>query len=202
MSSSGLAAAFAGEEELFEEETGEERGIVADNAVLFEEIVSDDADTELQEFIAVETDGGGVFGAITTGDVGGNGLGVGDDDIDDGAADVLLDGTKMVAEGVVGGFARLGHKVGDVDARGFRMDDGTGNFGDQEIGNDAGIEGARAHEDEVGIFDGFDSAGKGANAARVECELSNRKLATRDARFAVNTRAVGKRGDEVNVRKR
>jgi hypothetical protein len=196
------ALAFAGEEEFFEEEAGEEGGVVADDAMLLKEIVTNDADAELEEFVAIKADGVGTFGAITPGDVRGNGLGVSDDDIDDATADVLLDGAKMIAEGIVGSFAGLGHQVGDVHPRGLRMNNGAGNFGDQEIGNDAGIKGAGAHKDEVGIFDGFDRTGKRANAAGVERELSNGKLAAGDAGFAVKTGAVGERGDKVDVRKR
>ena len=196
------AVAFAGQEEFFEEETGKEGGVVANDAVLFKEIIGDHADTELEEFVAVEVDGFGVFGAITAGDVGGNGLGVGDDHIDEAAANMLLDSAKMIAEGITRRFARLGHKVSDVHAGGFGTNDGASNFGDQEIRNDAGVQGARAHEDKVGIFDGFDGPGKRAYAAGVKCQRSNRKLAARDARFPVDAGTVGKGGDEVNVRKR
>jgi hypothetical protein len=122
---------LAREEELFEEETGEEAGVVADDAMLFEEIIADDANAELEELVAVEAHGVGIFGAITARNVGRNGLGVGDDDINDATANMFLDGSKMITEGVVGGFARLGHQIGDVNAWRFGMDDGAGDFGDQ-----------------------------------------------------------------------
>lgn len=197
----GLAAALAGEEEFFEEEPGEEGGVVADDAVLFEEIVGDDANAELKEFFAIEADGSGVLGAIAAGDVGRNRFGVGDDDIDGATGNVMLDGAEMIAEGVAGGLTGLSHQISDVDARGFRMDDSAGNFRDQQIGNDAGVERTGAHEDEVGVFDGFDGGGERAHAAGIEREFSNGEFAAGDARFAMDAGAVGKRGDEVNVGK-
>ena len=195
-----LAVALAGKQELFEEQTSKERGIVADDAVLFEEIVGNDASAELEKFVAIEPNGFGIFRAIAAGDVGGNGFGVGDDHIDDLAADVLLDGANVIAECVMSGFGRLGHQVGDVHARGFRTHDGVGNFRNQQIGNNTGVKGTRAHEDKVSEFDGFNGGGERTDAARIERELSNGKSAPRDARFAVNAGTVGKRGDKVNVR--
>lgn len=90
--------ALTGEEELFEEEMGEESGVVADDAMLFKEIVGDDAGAKLEKFVAIEADGFGVFCAITASHVGGNGFGVGDDHIDYAAANVLLDGANVIAQ--------------------------------------------------------------------------------------------------------
>ena len=73
---------------------------------------------------------------------------------------MLLDGAKMIRERVAGGFAGLGHQIGDVDARGFGFGDGAGDFRDQQIGQDAGVERAGAQENEVGLLDGFDDRGK------------------------------------------
>jgi len=58
-------AAGGAEEEFVDEEAGEARRIVADEAVFFEEIVEHKLDLEFEEFIGVNDDGLGTFGAIT-----------------------------------------------------------------------------------------------------------------------------------------
>ena len=104
-------------EEFFEEEAGEALGMVADDAVFFEEIVQDDAEAELLEGGKIDGHGFGALRAIAAAHVGRHWLAIGDDPIDDAARHVLLDRSQMVGKGVAGGFARLGHQVGDVHAR-------------------------------------------------------------------------------------
>jgi len=115
---------------------------------------------------------------------------------------MFLDGAKMIGKRVAGGFARLGHKIGDVHARGFGFSDGAGNFWNEQIREDAGVERAGAEENEVRLLDGFDDHGNGAHAARRETEFFDRRAASGDARFAVNDAAILEFGDEVHVRKR
>ena len=194
-----LAVAGTGEEEFVEEEVGEAGGIVADDAVLFEEVVADDAHTELQEFVAVEAHGLGVLRAIAARDVGGNRFGVGDDHVDNATADMSLHGGKVFAERIMGGFAGLGHEIGDIYAWSFGAHDGVGDFRDQQVGDDAGVERARAHENEVGLLNGVDYAGQGMDAAGTQFDFANGDFAARDARFAMNALAVGERGDEMHV---
>ena len=117
-------------EEVFEEEAGEAAGVVADDGVFLKEIVEDDAEAEFLESGKVDGDRLGALGAIAAGDGGRNRLAIGDDPIDDAPGDVLLDGAKMVGEGVASGFAGLGHQVGDVNARGPGLSDGAGDFRD------------------------------------------------------------------------
>ena len=117
-------------EEFFEEEAGEAFGVVADDAVFFEEVVEDDADAELLELRKIDDYGFGALGAIAAGNVGRDWLAVGDDPIDDAARNVILDGAEMIGEGVAGGFAGLGHEIGDVNAGGFGPGDGVGDFWD------------------------------------------------------------------------
>ena len=57
-------------EEFFEEEAGEAIGVVADDAVFFEEIVEDDAEAELLERREIDGDGLGALGAVAAGDFG------------------------------------------------------------------------------------------------------------------------------------
>jgi len=134
--------------------------------------------------------------------VGRHGLAIGNDEIDDALRDVLLDGAKMIGEGVAGGFAGLGHQIGDIDARGFGLGDGGGNFRDHQVRKNAGVERARAQQNQVSFLDGLDGPGQRTHAARGKLEPLDGRAAGGDARFAVDGAAVFERGDEMHVRKR
>src|SRR5437867_11548437 len=112
LSGAGLVA-----EELFEEETGETTGVMAEDPVFLEEIIEDDAEAELLERGEVDSNGFGASRAITTGHVGRNGLAIGNDEVDDALRDVLQDRAKMIGQRVASGFVRLEHQVGDLEAR-------------------------------------------------------------------------------------
>ena len=72
----------------------------------------------------------------------------------------------MIGEGVAGGFAGLGHEIGDVHARGFGFGDGSGDFRDHQVRKNAGVERAGAKQDQVGLLDSFDGLGEaGARGA-------------------------------------
>jgi len=188
-----------GEEEFFEEKTGEAGGVVADDAVLLEQIAGDEANFPTEDFVAVEADRFGALGAVTADDFWGSSFVIGDDSIDEATADVVLDGAEVIAESVVGGFAGLGHEIGDVDAGSFGTGDSASNFRNEEIGDDAGVERAGPHEDEVGLLDGFDGLGKRTNAARGQLDFTNRNLAAGNACFPMDSLAVRKGSDEVDV---
>jgi len=185
--------------EVIDEEARERGGVVPNDAVLFEEIAGDEADFGSEDFFAIEEDRFGAFGAVTAGDTGRDGFAIGDDSIEDAAAGVGLDGAKMVAKSVVSGFARLRHEVGDVNARSLGTGDCVSDFGDQQIRDDAGVERTGAHQDEVGLLDGFDRGGKSANAAWGEFNFANGNVAAGNASFTLYALAVGKSGDEVDV---
>ena len=197
--SSGLYGLAA--EEFFKEEAGEAIGVVADDAVFFEEIVEDDAETELLERGEVDGNGFGALGAVAASDFGGDGLAIGNDPIDNSMADVGLDDAQMIGEGIAGGFARLGHEIGDVDPRSFGFGDGAGNFRNHQIGENAGVERAGTEEDQISLLDSFDGFGKRAHAAGRKAEGLDRRAAGGDAGLAVNGAAVFEFGDKVNVRK-
>jgi hypothetical protein len=189
-------------EEFFEEQAREAAGVVANDAVLFKKIVEDYAEAKLLELRKINGHGLGALRAVTAGDVRRDELTIGDDPINDAARDVFLDGAKMIGERVAGGFARLGHQVGDVDAGRFGLGDSVGNFRDEQIREDAGVERAGAEKNEVGLLDGFDDHGNGPHAARRETQFFDGCAAGGDARFAVNDAAIFEFGDEVHVRKR
>src|SRR6266576_1628957 len=190
-------------EEFLEEEAGEAAGVVAQDAVFLEEIVEDDAEPELLEGGKIDGHRFGALRAIAAGHLGGDGLAIGDDPIDDAVWNVFLDGAEMIGEGVAGGFAGLGHQIGHVDARSLGLGDGAGDFGDQQVRENAGVERAGTEEDQVALLDGFDGPGERTHAARGKLDfLDWRAAAGGDAGFAVNGAAVFERGNEVNVRKR
>src|SRR5216684_7154791 len=92
-------------EEFFQEEAGEAAAVVADDGMLLEEIVEDDAEAEFLESGEIDGDRFGALGAIAPGYIGRDGAAIGDDPIDNAMGDVLLNGAEMIREGVAGGFA-------------------------------------------------------------------------------------------------
>src|SRR6266513_4167201 len=190
-------------EEFFQEEAGEAAGVVAQDAVFLKEIVEDDAEAELLERGKIDGHRFGALGAVTPGHIGRYGLAIGNDPIYDAVRNVFLDGAEMIGESVAGGFTGLGHQIGDVDARSLGLGDGSGNFGDQQVRENAGVERAGTEEDQVGLLDGFDGPGERTHAARGKLDFRDRRTAAgSDAGLAVNGAAVFERGNEVNVRKR
>jgi len=175
---------------------------VADDAVLFEEIVEDHAEAKLLEREEINGDRFSALRAIAASNVGRDGLAIGDDPIDHTRTDVLLDSAKMIREGVAGSFPGLGHEIGNVDARGFGFGNRVGDFWNQEVGEDAGVEGTGPEKDEVRMLDGFDDSRKRTDTGRRELELFDGRAAGGDARFAVNYASIFECGDELNVRKR
>src|SRR5260370_24965924 len=117
-------------EEFCEKEAGEAGGVVADDAVFFEEVVEYDAEAELLEDGKINGNRFSTLRAITPSHIGRDGLPIGDDPIDDTTGDVFLDRAEMIGKGVAGSFAGLGHQIGDIDARRLRLGDGGGNFRD------------------------------------------------------------------------
>src|SRR5712692_7949981 len=188
-------------EEFFEEEAREAGGVVAKNTVLLEEIVEHDAEAELLHCGKIDGHRFGTLGAVAPGHVGRDGLAISDDPIDDAARDVLLDRAEMIAKGVAGGFTGLGHQIRDIHARSLGSGDGAGDFRDEEIGQNAGVERAGPEKNQVGLPDSFDGPGERADAARGKLEFLDGRAAGGDAGFAVNGAAVFERGDEMNVRK-
>jgi hypothetical protein len=110
----------------------------------------------------------GALRAVAPSNVRRDRLTIGDDPINDAVWDVFLDGAEMIGERVAGSFAGLGHQIGDVDAGRFGLGDGVGNFRNEQIRKNAGVERAGAEKNEVGLLDGFDDHGNGADAARRE----------------------------------
>lgn len=172
---------------------------MADDPVFFKEVVGIEADFSLDGFVAVYDDGFGAFCAVTAGNIGGNGFAIGDDGVNDAAGDVVVDGTEMVAERIARGLAGLGHEIRNVYSGRFGADDRAGDFRNEEIGNDAGVERARSHQDEVGFVDRFDGRGKRTDPAGRQFNSANGSLAAGDAGFALHALAVRESCDQVHI---
>jgi len=172
---------------------------VADEAVFLEEIVENELDLELEDLFGIDDDGLGALGAITAGHIGGDRLAIGDNPVNDTLADMALNGAQMFTESVVRSFAGLSHEVGDIDAWGFGAGDGMSNFRDEEIGDHAGVKRTGTHEDEVGLLNGVNGFGKGANAARHKLNLPDGHAAAGDFRFAADALAIGERGGQMDI---
>jgi len=184
---------------VIEQEAGELRGVVPDDAMLLKKIAGQEFNAEAGDTLGIEADLLGALGAITPGDLRRDGLAIGDDVVDEVPAHVILNDANVLAEGVVRGLAGLGHEIGDVNTRGSGASDRTSDFGNQEIGENTGVEGTGAHEDEVGFVDGLDGGSEGADAARDEFEFANGLGAARDPGLSFDALAVREGGDEMNV---
>ena len=82
---------------------------MAKDAVFLDEIASDEAYFQLQDIVAINENGFSALPSVTTGNFWRNGLAIGDDYVQDAAIDMVFDDAKMIAESVMGGFARLSH---------------------------------------------------------------------------------------------
>lgn len=190
------------EKKFVNEKAGEAGGIVAENATFFDKIAGDQADACIKDIVAIEKHRFRPLGAITARDFRRNSLAVSDDGIDYAATDVILDGTKVIAEGEMRGFPGLGHQVGNVNAGRIGAHDRAGNFGNQQVGNDTGVKRTGPHENQIGLLDGLNGGGERANTTRIQLDFANGNPAAGDARLAFNARAINKCGDKMNVRER
>src|SRR5260370_1651389 len=185
--------------EFFEQEAGKASGIVADDAVLFKEIVQNDAIAELLQVGDIDRDWLSALRAVALGDVGGNRLAIGDDAVDDAARSVALNSAEVIGQSVAGGFARLGHEIGDVDPRRLGFGDGAGDFRDEQIGKNAGVQRTGAKKNQVRALNGLDRFRQGADVARKQRELPDWLSASSNARFPVNFAAAFERGYQRHV---
>ena len=136
-------------------------GVVGDNAVFIEEIAGDKFDVAFEKIFAIDDDGFGILGAVAASHFGRDGFTIGDDGIDDAFADMSLNGAKMFAEGVVGGFAGLRHEIGNVDTGGFGTSDGASDFRDEQIGKNAGKSEPGRKKNEIGCWRAWTAKGSG-----------------------------------------
>jgi len=176
-------------EEFFEEEAGEALGMVADDAVFFQEIVEDDAEAEFLE--------GGKYRRprvrrpardkrrATSGDTAWR---LATTPIDDPARNMLLDDAQDDRPGRNRRFRRACVIKLAIYRRAEAVDlaMGRGNFRDQQVWKNAGVERAGAEKYQVSLLDGFDGLGKRARTPREESlSFFDRHFAGGDLRFAM-----------------
>lgn len=169
--------------------------------MFFNEIAGDKVDFQFEDVLAIENNRFCSLCAVTTSNFWRDGLAIRDNRVNHGATNVLLDGTKMIAEGEICGFPRLGHEVGNVNARSFGPHDRARNFRNEQIGDHAGIERAGAKKDDVRLLDGLDSCGERTHTAWVQFNFVDRDMAARDASFPLHAFAVGESCNQMHVRK-
>jgi len=190
---------FRANEEFLEKELSQSGRIVANDAMLLEEIIEHDAIAELLQVGDVDCDGLGALRAVALGDFWGDWLAISDDPINDAAGSMALNGGEMIRQGVTGRFTGLGHEIRDIDARRFGFGDGVGDFRDKQVGKNTRIERTRAKQDQVGLPNGLDRLRERADGAREQREFLNWFSAGADARLALNFAAVFESRDESDV---
>ena len=127
---------------------------------------------------------------------------VGDDEVDDLAAGLAVDGPDVVGYGVIIRFPGLGHDVADIDLRRLAGADGLDDIGYAEIGHDARIEAARSEDDGVGFPDGVDGRLDGPGVFRRRKDALDLAVGMGNLRFPFDDAAVGHFGIEAELFRR
>jgi hypothetical protein len=169
--------------------------------MLLEQIVQDDPIAELLKLGQVNHHLLRTLAAIALGDFRRNGPAVGHNPVHHRPRRVAADGAKVVAKRIRGGFARLSHEIGDVNAGSLGLGNRGSDFRDEKIWKDAGVERARAKKNQVGFVNSVDDRWKRRNAARRQKYFLDRCFAGGDARFPVDRAAAGEFRDELDVGK-
>lgn len=106
-------------------------------------------------------------------------------DVDEPLAGVLPDRLEVIQQAQVVGFPRLGHQIRDQHRGRRAAPNGCTNAGDQEIGDDRGVQRAGPEHDQVGVLERFDRGGEGVGVGRVEDELGQSLAGKADRRLAL-----------------
>lgn len=99
--------------------------------------------------------------------------GVDHDVVKDPLLYVDLDGGHMFASGEAIAFPWLGHHVADVDAGSIRLPKGLRDSGDQEVGDDAGVNASGTDADKIGIQDRLDGGSMGGAIGGVKVDATD-----------------------------
>src|ERR1017187_5390489 len=190
------AAAFLGQGDHY---GGSGGGVVADLVGVAGEVAGHDLQPHLHEGVDIVLHGeGGLPGVALL-------EGAGDEaDVDHGvveelAAGVAVEHAHVIAGAEFIGFAGLPHEVDEVALEGGRGTDGGGDAVHQQIGDDAGEQRTGAEGDQVGLGDGGEGGGHGADFARPQANGLDAMLAAADAGFADDDGAVGEGGFQRDV---
>jgi hypothetical protein len=99
---------------------------------------------------------------------------------------VLVNLLDVLGSGQAQAFIGLGHEVADEDADSACVGQRSGNAIDQKIGDERGVERARAHGDEVGAGDRVQRFFKRSGIRRIKRELDNTAAAGGDVGFTAD----------------
>ena len=114
---------------------------------------------------------------------------------------MLADHAKVVVDSVALGLAGLRGEIADVELQRRRSLDGLHHSLHQEIGQDRGVERARAHDDELGVEDGLRGFRVDLHAVGLEEDVADRPVLLGNLGFALDGAAVD-RGDKSYVLQR
>src|SRR5690348_12938465 len=123
--------------------------VVANYLSLLQELVRYNRDTHPAQSAGISLNLSGSFTPIAAQNGGGDGSPIDDHAIEKPLVGMIIYGANVIRERIAVRFARLGHKVGYIDAFRPRPSNRVRNAAYQQIGNQAGIEGAGAQENQV-----------------------------------------------------
>lgn len=175
---------------------------MSDDPVLLEKIIEDDAIAKLLKLGKVGGDLLRPLTPIAFGNFRRNSAAVGYDPVYNTARRVAANGAKMIGQRIGGSFSRLRHEIGDIHAGSHGIGDSGGNFRDEEVWKNTGIERAGAEKNQVSFFNGVDDRGEWRNASRRKRKPVNGRAARGNAGFSVDDAAVREPGDELDIGKR
>ena len=121
---------------------------------------------------------------------GADGAGIHDHIIEQVNAGVVMNRGDVVRRGELGGLSRLPHEVDEAGLHCPAPGDGLGDALDQQVGDDAGEQGAGAERDGVGFGDGLQGLRERDAARRIEPDSADAGAGSADAGFAGHDAAV------------
>jgi hypothetical protein len=164
---------------------------VAHDGVLLEQVGEDAFHAQALQLRKIDTHGLGVLGAVTAQEFGGNRLVVHHHPVNHFAPRLPQQDAHVVGKSEIERFARLGHQVGDVHARGVGFLDGLRNALDEQVGQHAGVKRARTQENQIRLRNRFEHFGKRAHAAGRQFDSANFGFAASgNARFSGDDRTI------------
>src|ERR1700722_2614297 len=200
--SGGLSAGalpLLGLHEFIQQETGQARLIVTQDFIVMQKIAGNVTNSHPLKFGKRRLDWLGALSSIPSQERRPDRLPIDDDKIKNVAPGVIVNGPDVIGNGIVLGFAGLGHQIRDVNAGGARSGDGVHNFFNQQIRNDAGVERAGANQDQIGFADGLQDFGNGAHAPRNQPKTADGFFGPRNIGVAGDDGAVDEFGLERDV---
>jgi hypothetical protein len=189
-----------------EEAVGYAIVVVAEEIAFVNKIAGDGFDAEGTDAVEVGDDGALALAGVLFETRGGDGGGVDESVVEDGAAGCTGVGVGMLQDlfdvlggGEADGLVSLGHEVADVDAGGPGLSDGFGDAADEQVGDERGVERAGAEGDEVSVGDGFEGLRERVRGGGLEHQLDDALAGGGDVGLALDDGAVVHARGEADV---